>query len=165
MPIVTLTCDLQNQKGLFWALTMDNMSAKFEEAHNGLVSIVFTSLFLYMSIVTSDLKNQWGSSSPYGYRVCQVSWRSTQQFSLYLVHKLKKKLISIYVNCDLDLWPPKSIGFILSSLWTCMPSLMNRHNSLVSIVFTRSKRDGHTHTHGRNHSNVTISPPQRVARE
>ena len=46
---------------------MANMSAKFDkEAHNGLVSIAFTSLFPY-------------------------------------------------VNCDLDLWPPKSIGFILSS--------------------------------------------------
>ena len=30
-----------------------DMSAKFdEEAHNGLVSILFTSLFLYMAIVT-----------------------------------------------------------------------------------------------------------------
>ena len=32
---------------------MPNMSAKFdEEAHNNLVSFVFTSLFPYMSIVT-----------------------------------------------------------------------------------------------------------------
>ena len=32
---------------------MVNMSAKFdEEAYNGLISIVFTSLFLYMFIVT-----------------------------------------------------------------------------------------------------------------
>ena len=32
---------------------MINMSVKFdEEAHNGLVSIVFTSFFPYMSIVT-----------------------------------------------------------------------------------------------------------------
>ena len=47
---------------------MVNMYAKFDkEAHNGLVSIVF-------------------------------------------------KIISIYVHCDLELWPPKSIGFILS-LW------------------------------------------------
>ena len=40
---------------------MVNMSAKFdEEAHNGLASILFTSLFLYMSIVTLtfDLQNQ-----------------------------------------------------------------------------------------------------------
>ena len=41
---------------------MVNMSAKFdEEAHNGLVSIMFTSLFLCMSIVTFafDLQNQY----------------------------------------------------------------------------------------------------------
>ena len=43
---------------------MANMYAKFdEEAHNGLVFIVFTSLFPYLSIVTftyltSDLQNQ-----------------------------------------------------------------------------------------------------------
>ena len=40
---------------------MVNMSSKFdEEAHNSLVSILFTSLFLYMSIVTLtfDLNNQ-----------------------------------------------------------------------------------------------------------
>ena len=34
---------------MVYALTMDNMSAKFdEEAHVGLVYIVFTSLFPYM---------------------------------------------------------------------------------------------------------------------
>ena len=40
---------------------MVNMSAKFDqEAHNGLDSIVFTSLFPYMFIVTLtfDLQNQ-----------------------------------------------------------------------------------------------------------
>ena len=40
---------------------MANMSAKFdEEAHNSLVSFVFTSLFPYMQIVTLtfDLQNQ-----------------------------------------------------------------------------------------------------------
>ena len=45
------------------------MSAKFDqEAHNGLAAIVFTSLFLYMSIVTLtfDLQNQKGSSFHYG---------------------------------------------------------------------------------------------------
>ena len=49
---------------------MANMSSKFEEkAHNGLASIVVTSLFPYMGIMTLTF----------------------------------------------DLWPPKSIGFILSS--------------------------------------------------
>ena len=40
---------------------MANMSAKFDkEAHNGFVSIAFTSLLPYMSIVTLtfDLQNQ-----------------------------------------------------------------------------------------------------------
>ena len=40
---------------------MINISAKFdEEIHNGLVSMVFTSLFAYISIatLTSDLQNQ-----------------------------------------------------------------------------------------------------------
>ena len=48
---------------------MANMYAKFdEEAHNGLFSILFTSLFPYLSIVTltSDLQNQLGPSSHYG---------------------------------------------------------------------------------------------------
>ena len=65
-------------------LTMVNMSAKFdEEAHNGLVSIVFTSLFPCISIVTLTF----------------------------------------------DLWPPKSIGFILSLWLTCLPSLMKKHTT------------------------------------
>ena len=56
---------------------MVNMSANFDkEKHNGLVSIVFKSLILYMSIVTLTF----------------------------------------------DLWPPKSIGFILSSRLTWLPS-------------------------------------------
>ena len=40
---------------------MAKMSAKFDrEAHNSLVAIMFTSLLLYMTIVTfpSDLQNQ-----------------------------------------------------------------------------------------------------------
>ena len=82
MSIVTLTSDLQNRVHKLisiyvhcdldlWPLTykinrahpltMANMSAKFDqEAQNGLVAIVFTSLFPYMSIVTLtfDLQNQ-----------------------------------------------------------------------------------------------------------
>ena len=43
---------------------MDNMSAKFdEEAHNGLVSIVFTSVLPYMSIVTLTF-DLWPPKSP-----------------------------------------------------------------------------------------------------
>ena len=67
------------------SLTMVNMSAKFdEEAHNDFVSIVFTSSFPYMSIVTLTF----------------------------------------------DLWPPKSIGSILSLWLTCLPSLMKKHRTV-----------------------------------
>ena len=65
--------------------TMVNMSAKFDkEIHNSLVSIMFTSLFPYMSIVTFAF----------------------------------------------DLWPPKSIGFILSPCLTCLPSLIKKHTTV-----------------------------------
>ena len=72
-------------------LTMVNISAKFdEEIHNGLVAIMFTSLF------------------PYN-----------------------------YVHYDLDLWPPKSIGSILSPWLRCLLSLIKKiHNGLVCMVFT-----------------------------
>ena len=52
-----------------YSLTLVKISDKFdEEAHNGLVSIVFTSLFSCMSIVTSTfrLKNKNESSSHHG---------------------------------------------------------------------------------------------------
>ena len=57
MSIVTLTFKIDR----VYPLTMANMSAKFDQVtHNGLVSIVFTSLFPYMSIGTLifDLQNQ-----------------------------------------------------------------------------------------------------------
>ena len=63
-------------------LIMVNISAKSDkEICNGVVSIVFTSLFPHMSIVTLTF----------------------------------------------DLWPPKSIGFILSSWLTCLPSLTKKY--------------------------------------
>ena len=63
---------------------MAYMSDKFDqEAHNGLVSIVSTSLFQYMSIVTLTF----------------------------------------------DLWPQKSIGFILLPWPKCMTSLIKKHKT------------------------------------
>ena len=44
-----------------YSFAMVNMSAKFDlETHNGVVSIMFTNLYRYMSIVTLtfDLQNQ-----------------------------------------------------------------------------------------------------------
>ena len=97
-------------------LTMINISAKFDaEIHNGLIPFVFTSLSRYMSIVTLTfdlwppksigfILSSWLTSLP---RL--IKKYTTAYF--YHVHKL----ISIYVHCDLDLWPltSKIIGFIL----------------------------------------------------
>ena len=86
------------------------------------------------------------SFSHHGLHVCQVWSRSTQRFSLFCVHKL----ISIYVHCDLDLWP------LTSKINKVHPLIMvNRSikfdkvtsNGLVSILFTRSmhgRTDGWT---------------------
>ena len=42
--------------------------------------------------------------------------------------------MSIFVHCNLDLWPWKSIGFILS-LWTiCVWSLMKIHSTTWSLL-------------------------------
>ena len=141
------------------SLTMVNMSANFnEEAHSAVVYIMFTNLFLYMSDVTltSDLKiDRIRPSSHYGKHVCQVWWRSTQWLSLYCVHKL----ISKYVNFDLDLWPHTSkINMVHPLIIVNMSTKFagEAHNFLVSITDTRANT--------RNNSNVTISPPQTVAR-
>ena len=70
---------------------MANMSAEFdEESHDGLVSIVFTSLFPYISIVTLTF----------------------------------------------DLWPLKSIGFILTMANMFAKFDEKAHNGLASIMFT-----------------------------
>ena len=67
MSIVTSNFDLWPPKSIELQcnpLTMANMSAKFdEEAQNGLVSIMFTSLLQYICLLwpwplTSDLQNQ-----------------------------------------------------------------------------------------------------------
>ena len=66
-----------------------------------------------------------------------------QRCSLYCVHKL----ISIYVHCDLDLWPLTSkINRVHPLVMVNMSAKFDKEicNGVVSIVFTRS-------THGRNH--------------
>ena len=57
------------------------------------------------------------------------------QFSCLQLHKV----IKTFTYCDLDLWPPKSIGFNFSS-WEkiCAKQDQNALNSLITIiVFTR----------------------------
>ena len=55
-------------------------------------------------------------------------------FSLYGVHKL----ISIYVHYDLDFWPSKSIGFILSPWLTCLQSLIKKSTTVKSLLHSQA---------------------------
>ena len=127
---------------------MVNMSAKFDGvAHSGLVSIMFTSLLPCVSIVTLTF-NLWPPKSIAFilslWLTCLPSlMKKHKRFSLHLVHKLIS--IYMYVNCDLALWP------LTSKINRVHPVNMSAkfdkeiHNGLVSIMFTRSKRDGHTY--------------------
>ena len=197
--------------GVLHPLAMANMSAKvYDEAHNSLVSIMFTSFF-HTSIVTLtfDLQNQKVHTLTMANMYAKFDEES-QNGLVYLVHKL----FSIFVYCYLDLWP------LISKIKRVYPLTManmyakfdeEAHNGLVSILFTslfpymsivtltfdlenqlgssshhsenvcqvwwigtqwfnfyglqkiKALRT-HGHTDRRNHSSVTISPPQCVAR-
>ena len=123
---------------------MVKMSAKFdEEAHNGLVSIVFTSVFPYKSIVilTFDL---WLPKS-----ICtlaNMSAKFDKETHNDLVSFLDTSLFP-YVDFDLDLWPFTSqINGVHPLVIVNMSEKFDEeaHKGLVSFVFTRSKRDGRT---------------------
>ena len=143
MSIVTLTFwPLTLKINRVHPLTMVNMSAKFDqEAHNGFVAIVFTRLFPHMSIVTLTF-DVWPPKS-IGFIIspwltCLPSLiKSTQRYSRYRVHNI----ISIYVHCDLDLWPLTSkINRVHPLTMVNMSAKFDKeiHNGLVSIVFTSS---------------------------
>ena len=109
-------------------LTIANMSAKYDEkAHTPFVSIMFTSLKPYMYC------DHWPLTSKIN-RIYPLTM--TNMYGKF-DEKAHKGLVSILftslfqymsiVTLTFDLWPPKSIGFILSLKWTCLPSLMRRH--------------------------------------
>ena len=115
---------------------MANMYAKFdEEAHSGLVSIVFTILFPSVSakfIGPSDRQDKYvigpislissrtemsnvASSTMYTMYtqsqtdICSVLWNaSPNRTECPMTFRKVSRTLSIYVNCDLDLWPVTS---------------------------------------------------------
>ena len=99
---------------------MANMSAKFdEEAHSSLVSIVFTSLLRYMSIVTLTFhlwppKSKWPILSLYMANMYAKFNEEAHSGLVSIVFTSLFPYMSI-VTLTFDLWPPKSIGFILLS--------------------------------------------------
>ena len=147
------------------SLTMANMSTKFDqEAHNSLVAFVFTSLFpLWPWPLTSKINRV------HPLTIVNMSAKFDKEIHNGLVSIVFTSLfpyIELYVHCDFDLWPLTSkINTVHPLIMVNMSAKFDKEtcNGVVSIVFTRSTPE-RTHTHARNHSSVTISPPQRVAR-
>ena len=100
-------------------LTMAKLSAKFDkEAHNGLVSILFTRLFPYLSIVNLAF-DLWPPKSIESilalWLACMPSLM--KKYTTVLVSMLFTSLcpyMSI-VTMTFDVWPPSWQGFFLSS--------------------------------------------------
>ena len=132
---------------------MPNLSAKFDwEAHNGLVSIVFTSLFPYMSIVTLTF-DLWPPKSigfiPSPWSTCLPSMikKSTKVKSLSCSQ-------GYFHICPLWPWPLTSkINRVHPLIILNMFAKFDKEicNGLVSMVFTRSS---HGRTDGRNHARM-----------
>ena len=161
------------------------MSAKYNKVwHNGLVTIMFTNLCPYMSIVTLTLylwpqksigfilspwQTPWQtclpslikkstmvkslSCSQAFFHICPLwPWPLTSEINrvhsliiLNMSAKYDKEicnglLVSIMftslfpymsiVTLTFELWPSKSIGFILSPCLTCLPSLIKKHTTV-----------------------------------
>ena len=101
-----------------------NMSAKLdEEAHNGLVSIVFTSLFQYMSILTLNFDMRPPKSIELILSLANMSTKFDEDLWMMPL-----------VTIILGLWPPESIEFILLLWLTCMQSFMKVQITVKSLL-------------------------------
>ena len=113
--------------------TMVNMSAKFDkEIHNGLVSCSHA----YFHICPLW---PW----PLTFKINRVHPLTMPNMSAKFDQEAHNGLVSIVftslfpymsiVTLTFDLWPPKSIGFILSPWWTRLPSLIKKSTTVKSL--------------------------------
>ena len=148
---------------------MVNMSAKIDEvAHSGLVSIMFTSLLPYRSIVILTFAPNINRVHPLN--MANMSAKFDGEAHNHLVSIVFTSLFPYMsiVTLTFDLNINRVHPLVMVNMSAKFDDKV--HNGLVSIAFTRSKQDRQMHTltdgwtDGRNHSSITISPPQRVAR-
>ena len=139
---------------------MANTSAKFdEEAHNGLVSIMFTSLFLYVLIVTLTF-DLWSPKSIGSILSLWLTCLPSLMKKHITVKSLSCSQAYLCVNFDLDLWPLTSkINRVHPLVIVNMSAKFDEdmHNNLVAIVFTRIRRDAHMDGRTEGHTDGTTA--------
>ena len=133
IPIVTFTFELWPPKSIGFTIITYKMSVKLdEEGHNGLVCIGFTAYYhacpLWPWPMTSDL--QINRVHPLTMVNMSANFdKETQDRLVAIVFTSLFPYIPI-VTLTFDLWPPKSIGFILSPWLKCLPNLIKKHKTV-----------------------------------
>ena len=111
-------------------LTMVNMSAKFDKEIRFSLHCVHKLISIYVHCDPWPLTYKINSlNRVYPLTMANTSAKFDQEAHDSLVAIVFTSLFPFMsiVTLTFDLWPPKSIGFILSSWLTCLPSLSNKH--------------------------------------
>ena len=132
IPILTFTFELWPPKSI--GFTMVNMCAKFnEEAQNGLVCVSFTAYFHTCPLWPWPLTSKMNRVHPL--TMINISAKFDAEIHnglISFVFTSLSRYMSI-ASLNFDLWPPKSIGFILSSWLTSLPSLIKQNTQWLSF--------------------------------
>ena len=128
IPIMSFIFELWPPKSIWF--TKVNMSAKFdEETHSSLFCIGFTAYICTCPLWPWPLTSKINRVDPLN--MVNISAKFDQEAHNGLVAIVFTSLFPymFIVTLTFDLWPPKSIGFILSPWLTyaCLPSLIKKH--------------------------------------
>ena len=140
MSIVTLTFDLWPPKsiGFILSLRLTCLPSLIKKSTT-VKSLLCSQAYFHRCPVwpwplTSDLQNQ----KVHPLITVNMSCKFDKEICNGLVSSVFHKLISIYVHYDLDLWPSKSIGFILSPWLTCLQSLIKKSTTVKSLLCSQA---------------------------
>ena len=125
IPIMTFTFELWSPKSIVF--TMVNMSTKFNEEAQNEICIWFTAYFHTCPLWPWPLTSKINRAHPL--TMINISAKFDEEIHNGLVSFVFTSLspyMSI-VTLTFDLRPPKSVGFILSSMLTCLLSLTKKY--------------------------------------
>ena len=143
--------------------TMVNMSAKFdEETHNGLVCLGFTAYFcVHCNLDLWPLTSKINRAHPL--TLANMAAKFDQEAHNDAVAIMFTSLFPYMsiVTLTYVLWPPKSIGFILSPWLTCLPSLIKKHTTfrVLTRILERRVPGLTTFENGESHQ-ILVSPSE-----